>query len=108
MLKKKDWSALARRALKATEIVASMAKLDGWKLTGDGPTLAIERTFAFADYDETISFVNAVAFIAKVQDHHPEMAVTYNRCAIRFNTHDVGGISSTDFDCAAQIDALIA
>jgi len=108
ILKKKDWSALARRALTATEIVASLVKLDGWKLTGDGPSLAIAKTFEFADYDETMSFVNAVAFIAKVQDHHPEMAVTYNRCVIQFNTHDVGGISSTDFDCAAQIDALIA
>ncbi len=107
MLKKKDWSTITRRALSATEIVASLAKLEGWKLTGDGASLAIAKTFEFADFDETMSFVNAVAFIAKVQDHHPELAVTYNRCVIRFNTHDVSGISSTDFDCAAQIDALL-
>jgi Zn-dependent protease with chaperone function len=52
--------------------------------------------------------VNAIAFIAKVQDHHPELAVTYSRCVVRFNTHDVGGISATDFDCAARVDALLA
>ena len=107
-MKKKDWSALVRRALTATEIVANVAKIDNWKLVGDGPTVAIEKTFTFANYFETIAFVNAVAFIAHVQDHHPDMSVHYNRCLVRFNTHDVGGISVSDFDCAAQIDALVA
>ena len=85
-----------------------MAKLDNWKLVCDGPSEAIEKTYTFANYFETIAFVNAVAFIAHVQDHHPELSVHYNRCVVRFNTHDVGGISASDFDCAAQIDALVA
>ena len=108
MMKKKDWSALARHALKATEIVANLAKLDNWKLVGDGPEVAIEKTFSFANYFETLAFVNAVAFIAHTQDHHPDLSVHYNRCVVRFNTHDVGGISVSDFDSAAQIDALVA
>jgi 4a-hydroxytetrahydrobiopterin dehydratase len=106
-LKKKDWSTLARRALTATEIVASLAKIEGWKLTGDGSTVAIEKTFAFKNYYQTMAFVNAVAFIAHVQDHHPDLSVHYGRCVVRFNTHDVGGISVTDFDCATQIEALV-
>ena len=106
-LKKKDWPALARRALTATEIVASLAKIEGWKLTGDGSTVAIEKTFAFKNYYQTMAFVNAVAFIAHVQDHHPDLSVHYGRCVVRFNTHDVGGISVTDFDCATQIEALM-
>ena len=108
MLKKKDWSALARRALTATEVVANLAKLEGWRLTGDGAAVAIEKTFTFANYYETISFVNAVAFIAHAQDHHPDLSVHFNRCVVRFNTHDVSGLSMTDFDCAALVDALLA
>lgn len=108
MLKKKDWSALVRRALTATEIVANLAHLEGWRLTGDGAAVAIEKTFTFANYYETISFVNAVAFIANAQDHHPDLSVHFNRCVVRFNTHDVGGLSMTDFDCAALVDALLA
>ena len=108
LLKKKDWSAHPRRALLATAIVAALAKLEGWKLTGDGADVAIEKTYTFANYYETISFVNALAFIANAQDHHPDLSVHYNRCVVRFNTHDVKGISDTDFDCAAQIDALLA
>jgi 4a-hydroxytetrahydrobiopterin dehydratase len=108
MLNKKDWSLLPRRALTATEVVSRLAVSPGWQLTGDGENVAIEKTYSFANYYETISFVNAVAFIANAQDHHPDLSVHYNRCVVRFNTHDVKGLSETDFDCAAQIDALLA
>ena len=51
--------------------------------------------------------MNALAFIANAQDHHPDLSVHYNRCVVRFNTHDVKGISETDFTCAAAVDALL-
>ncbi|GKS94036.1 MULTISPECIES: 4a-hydroxytetrahydrobiopterin dehydratase [Comamonadaceae] len=108
MLKKKDWSTQTRRALTATEIVAKLADLDGWKLTGDGADVAIEKTYRFANYYETISFVNAVAFVANAQDHHPDLSVHYNRCVVRLNTHDVNGISATDIECASRFDGLLA
>ena len=108
MLKKKDWSLLPRRALNPAEIVSRLAEAPGWKLTGDGADVAIEKTYTFANYYETISFVNALAFIANAQDHHPDLSVHYDRCVVRFNTHDVKGLSATDFECAAQIDALLA
>ncbi|GKT15008.1 4a-hydroxytetrahydrobiopterin dehydratase [Acidovorax sp. SUPP2522] len=108
MLKKKDWSTQTRRALTATEIVAKLADLDGWKLAGDGADVAIEKTYRFANYYETISFVNAVAFVANAQDHHPDLSVHYNRCVVRLNTHDVNGISATDIECASRFDGLLA
>ena len=108
MLKKKDWSTQTRRALTATEVVAKLAQLEGWSLSGDGAHVAIEKTYRFANYYETIAFVNAVAFIAHAEDHHPDLSVHYDRCVVRLNTHDVHGISSTDFECATQFDALVA
>ena len=108
MLKTKDWSAHTRRALKATEIVAKLAQLEGWSLAGDGADVAIEKTYRFANYYETMAFVNGIALVAHGQDHHPDLSVHYNRCVVRLNTHDVHGISSTDFECAAQFDALVA
>ena len=107
-LKKKDWIVEKRIALSAANIVAKLAHLDGWKLSGDGDAVAIEKTFTFADYFETIAFVNAIAWVAHKQDHHPELAVLYNRCTVRLNTHDVRGISASDFECAALFDALLA
>lgn len=98
-----------RKALSATEIVTQLSKLNGehaagWRLM-DG---ALEKTFAFKNYHETIGFVNALAFIANAEDHHPDLVVSYGKCAVRFNTHDVNGISISDFFCASKVDALLA
>ena len=78
--------------------------LPGWSLR-DG---AIERSYAFRDYYQTLAFVNALAWIVHAQDHHPELVVGYNRCLVRWNTHSVGGISENDFICAARADAVFA
>jgi 4a-hydroxytetrahydrobiopterin dehydratase len=107
MLKKRDWAGVQRRALNPTEIVRKLADLPGWVLSGDGDAVAIEKTFTFADYYETISFVNALAFVANALDHHPDLSVHYQRCVVRFSTHALHGISDTDFECAARADALL-
>ena len=98
-----------RKALSATEIVTHLSALNGeeaigWRLIDD----AIEKTFSFKNYYETIAFVNAIAFIANAENHHPEMTVLYSKCTVRFNTHDVKGISVSDFFCASKVDALLA
>lgn len=67
---------------------------------------AIERTFKFKSYYEVIAFVNAVAWIAHTQNHHPDMEVGFNACKVRYTTHAIGGLSSNDFICAAKVDAL--
>ena len=97
-----------RRALTATELVTQLSQLNahnaaGWRLI-DG---ALEKAFAFKNFYETIAFVNAVAFIANAQDHHPDLAVSYNKCTVRFNTHDVGGVSVSDFFCASRVGELL-
>ena len=97
-----------RQVLSATQVIAGLSKLDGWKLHGDGADVAIEKTFPFKNFLRTMSFVNAVAFIAEQQDHHPEIVVNYGSCSVRFNTHDVQGITQTDFACAALVNALQA
>ena len=88
----------------AATIEAHLAAAPGWTLK-DG---AIERRHDFADFHQTMAFVNAVAWIAHREDHHPDMSLGYNRCVLRFNTHSVGGISINDFICAAKVDALQA
>lgn len=89
-------------AMDAAAIDAHLALVRGWRLERG----AIEKTFAFADYHETIAFVNALAWVCYAEDHHPELRVTYNRCTVRFDTHSVGGLSVNDFICAARADAL--
>jgi len=97
-----------RKALSATEIVSQLTQLNGdaaqgWKLI-DG---ALEKTFSFGNFHETMAFVNALAWVAHREDHHPDLALGYSRCTVRFNTHDVGGISVSDFFCASAVDTLL-
>ena len=96
-----------RSALTAPQIVAKLAQLQGWRLSGDGADVAIEKTYAFKSYLQTMAFVNAVAFLAEQNDHHPEILVRYKTCSVRWSTHDVRGISHSDFDCALKVDALL-
>jgi 4a-hydroxytetrahydrobiopterin dehydratase len=91
-------------AMDAGAIQAHLALLSGWALSSG----AIEKTFSFANYHETLAFVNAIAWFIHREDHHPDLAVSYNRCTVRFNTHSVGGISLNDFICAAKADAIAA
>ena len=97
-----------RKALSATEIVTQLSKLNGeqalgWRLI-DG---ALEKTYAIKNYHETIGFVNALAFVANAENHHPDLTVSFSKCTVRFNTHDVKGISVSDFFCASKADALL-
>jgi 4a-hydroxytetrahydrobiopterin dehydratase len=81
--------------------------IPGWSLREEEGTLAIERVFRFKNYYETMAFVNALAWIAHREDHHPDLEVGYNRCRVRLSTHAVKGLSENDFICAAKIDALL-
>lgn len=93
-------------ALPDAEITRYLGLTDGWLLE-EG---RIARTFKFKNYYETLAFVNAIAYVIHTEDHHPDLAVSYNRCTVRFHTHSVnngqGGLSLNDFICAAKIDAI--
>jgi 4a-hydroxytetrahydrobiopterin dehydratase len=76
----------------------------GWRLSEDATQLLCE--FRFADFYRTMSFVNALAHVANIEDHHPDLEVGYNYCRLRYSTHSIGGLSENDFICAAKLDAL--
>ncbi len=76
-----------------------------WQLGADHKSLV--RTVRFKNYYQTIAFVNALAWIANQEDHHPDLEVSYNHCVVQFSTHSIGGLSPNDFICAARLDALL-
>lgn len=94
-------------ALSADEAGALSRQLHSdWQVQQQPPE--IHRTFKFKNFYHTVAFVNAVAWIANQEDHHPDLEVSYNRCVVHFSTHSIGGISENDFICAAKVDALQA
>lgn len=76
-----------------------------WKITHQGER--IEAMFQFDDYWRTTAFVNAVAWIAHTEDHHPDISFGYNTCKVQLWTHAVNGLTENDFICAAKVDALL-
>jgi 4a-hydroxytetrahydrobiopterin dehydratase len=91
--------------LAPAQIEALLTQVPGYKI--DDKRGQIEKEYSFADFYETIAFVNALAYIANQEDHHPDLAVSYNKCKVSFSTHDAGGLTENDFICAAKVNALI-
>jgi len=81
-----------------------LAKLNEWQLIDN----KISKTFSFKNFYQTMSFVNAIAWIANREDHHPDMVVSYQSCQVTYSTHAINGLSENDFICAAKIDALLS
>lgn len=82
-----------------------IAQVPGWSLSGDGKS--ISRRFEFKGFYRTMAFINALAWIANREDHHPDFSAGYNYCEVSYTTHAVGGLSENDFICAAKVNALL-
>lgn len=80
-----------------------LAGLDNWKRI-EG---TLNKSFQFKTYGKTMAFVNAVAWIALRENHHPDLRVGYNTCQVTYTTHAIDGLSENDFICAAKVDALL-
>ncbi len=94
--------AAGRAKLPDADLVPLLKLLPGWTQQG----IELNKTFRFANYHETMAFVNALAYIAHREDHHPDLGVHYNRCVVNWSTHDAGGLTLNDFICAAKTEAL--
>src|SRR5271155_3199428 len=79
-------------ALTPAEIGLLLPAIPSWETGG----VEIQRTFNFKDYHQTMAFVNAVAWLAHRENHHPDMEVSYNRVRVRYSSHSVGGLSEND------------
>jgi 4a-hydroxytetrahydrobiopterin dehydratase len=86
------------------EISRQLPTLPGWRLENG----RLEKTFQFANFVEAIAFVERLVAPAEAIGHHPDITIHYNRVTISLTTHDVGGLSSLDFDLARKISALAA
>lgn len=91
-------------ALTKDKIDIFLGKLNNWQVNAEGTR--ITRRFTFKNFYKTMAFVNAVAFIANQENHHPDMEIGYNYCIMHYTTHAIHGLSENDFICAAKIDAL--
>jgi 4a-hydroxytetrahydrobiopterin dehydratase len=89
------------------EMIADLLPwLPGWKVTTDKGIKRLERTFAFWNFREALSFADRVGDLAEQQGHHPELIVEWGRVSVRWWTHSIGGLHMNDFAMAAKTAAL--
>jgi 4a-hydroxytetrahydrobiopterin dehydratase len=86
-------------------IAKLLPQVPAWQLAEDGQ--AIVRRFTFRGFNQTMGFVNLLAWVANGQGHHPDFTVGFYHCEVRFTTHAIGGLSENDFICAARLDDLL-
>ena len=79
-----------------------MKQLQGWRQDGG----LIQRDFRFPSFREAMAFVNQVADAAEEIDHHPDIAVNYDRVTMSITTHSEGGLTRRDFRLAGKIDGI--
>lgn len=91
--------------LDAERLEELMQRVNDWHLNDTKDE--IFREVSFKNYYETIAFVNAIAWMAHIENHHPDLEVHYNRCKVRYSTHAISGLSENDFVCAAKVDLLL-
>lgn len=91
------------QALDQAAIDTLLPAVPGWSVKDN----QLVRSFEFANYHETIEFVNALAWMIHAQDHHPELTVRYRHCIVAYSTHTAGNrVSENDFICAARANAI--
>lgn len=90
--------------LTEAQIETALLAVPEWGESGD----AIQRTYQFSDFVKAMRFVDQVAQAAEKSQHHPDFLIRYNKVTLTLSTHDVGGISTKDFDLAKICDQFFA
>ena len=91
--------------LTESELKPLLAGLAEWELKSN--PMRIYKRYSFKDFYHTMAFVNAIAWVANSENHHPDLEVGYNYCAVSYHTHAIDGLSENDFICAAKIEQLL-
>ena len=93
---------MERKKLSDTEIEKSLGNLNGWKVEDNN----LKKRYSFANFAESLAFVNQVGAIAEQHDHHPDITFGWGFAEINLTTHDRGGVTAFDFAVAKEIDAF--
>src|SRR5215208_1924903 len=87
--------------LNETELAVALEQLSGWKLEN----AMLAKTYKHETFPEAIVFVNAVAHLAELANHHPDVDIRFSNITLRLTTHDSGGITSKDVALAKDVEA---
>lgn len=85
------------------DLTIALQSLQGWTKNGN----AVERQFEFPNFVEAMVFVNRIAEAAEAVNHHPDIAINYNKVKLSLTSHDSGGVTQRDIRMAAKINEIV-
>jgi 4a-hydroxytetrahydrobiopterin dehydratase len=89
--------------LEEEQIEAALAELgNGWSREGK----EIVKQFELKDFVGSVDFVNRITPLAEEMNHHPDLAISWNKVTVSITNHSAGGLTPADFDLAAKIDEV--
>jgi 4a-hydroxytetrahydrobiopterin dehydratase len=88
--------------LTETQITEELAGLDAWTREGNSIATVTVRK----DFRDALLYLGAVAYLAERANHHPDVAIAWNKVTLTLSTHSAGGLTANDFALARQISAL--
>jgi 4a-hydroxytetrahydrobiopterin dehydratase len=88
--------------LTQTEIERKIHTIPQWQQSKQ----TITRTFEFKNFVEAIAFVDRLVEPAEALQHHPDLAISYNKVTVSLSSHDQGGLTDKDFALAKTISNI--
>ena len=88
--------------LLSNEAVAQGLQTLDWERDGD----EIVKTVTKKDFAGALGYVNRVGDLAEQKNHHPDIAISWNKVTLRLTTHSEGGLTQLDLDLARAVDGL--
>jgi 4a-hydroxytetrahydrobiopterin dehydratase len=87
--------------LSDAQIAEGLRNLD-WSREGN----AIVKTSVLKDFAGSLAWVNRVGEVAEARNHHPDIAISWNKVTLTLSTHSAGGLTQADLELARAIDGL--
>ncbi len=92
--------------LTPAEIAPLQAQLGGtWAVVDDHH---LRNRYRFDDFVGALAFVNRISAIAQEQWHHPDIELAWGKVAVTIWTHEIDGLTESDFVLAAKFDAALS
>jgi 4a-hydroxytetrahydrobiopterin dehydratase len=84
------------------QVTAELGTTPGWDVA-DGQ---LTRTVTRKDFRDALLYVNAVGYLAEQANHHPDIAISWNKVTLTLVSHSAGGLTTADFALARQLTEL--
>lgn len=88
--------------LSAMDVQILLKQLPGdWKINTNAH---LEKTYKFKNFQKSMDAANIIANIADKQQHHPDLYISWGKCAVEIWTHACNSLTENDFILAAKIE----